>query len=1154
MAGLNLVEALIGVQQMPRAIEQARHVLAVLERRPGLDPLVLDSGHFPPAFDDFRVEWELAGWAHAGRPGEEARAKRDLLRWRLHLILGELTGNLAHHYEAALARPVLPVTQAALGQALARANQHAEAVVHERRALEGNPFDVNAARVLFQVLGAAGDGDGQRRLARDRRLLHRAAPEAVPEEPWFMRVPPVGDELASIIIPCCNQVDYTRRCLESVLGRTRQPYELVVVDNGSTDGTRSYLKEVEALAGSAGGPLRVDVIHNDANRGFPTACNEGLSGARGRYVIFLNNDTVVTEGWLDGLVRWSLYDWPKVALVGPVTNNAPAPQQVAIDYGDLDRLEAFAARQRRQFAGKALQVQRLTGFCLLARREVLEQVGGFDEGYGLGFFDDDDLGMRVRKAGFQTLVAQEVFIHHFGSRTFRGLGVDIRKALVKNHERFKAKWGAEEAARYRFAEDDNGEAQGKRQEGAGSQAGLPSADRFRPSAQPRLGAGAGDPVERPLFALVMIVKDEEKNLGPCLESVRGLFDKVVITDTGSTDRTVQLAEEFGAQVVHFPWVDDFAAARNAAQEHAGAVMSMWMDADDRLDEENRQKLGELFAKIRDLVKQEAPLPAFSMKCECQGADGEAPTVVDHVRLFPNHPDLRWEFRVHEQVLGSLRRLGIRVLETDVVIQHTGYADPPLRQRKRERDLRLLQLQEAERPGHPFTLFNMGSIASDLGRTEEALALFRRSLARSNPEDSIVRKLYAWIAHSHRRLGKPDEALAACRQGRGWYPDDLELLFQEGMARFDVRDLDGAEGCLLEALATREKGHFASVDAGLRGYKTRQNLGIIYREQGRAAEAEAQWRAALEEQPDFQPALLELGSLLLSQGRLEEAEAIIQRLEAGRQPAGGAVVLRARLLMARKDHAGARQLLEEAVARTPEQVRLWMLLSYALLQQGKDLDAAERVLRKILELDPANVEARSNLAILLHQQGRTAKGAGVQGPSLAQLYHQVCALSSDINEHCPTLCALARECRHVTEFGTRTGNSTVALLNAQPDKLVCYDLVRSPQMERLRDVAGRTELVFVQADVLQVEIEPTDMLFIDTRHDYEQLKEELRRHTGKVRRYIVLHDTTTYAERGETPGHAGLWPAVEEFMALGTFRLKWRDHHNNGLTVLEPTGG
>jgi hypothetical protein len=94
------------------------------------------------------------------------------------------------------------------------------------------------------------------------------------------------------------------------------------------------------------------------------------------------------------------------------------------------------------------------------------------------------------------------------------------------------------------------------------------------------------------------------------------------------------------------------------------------------------------------------------------------------------------------------------------------------------------------------------------------------------------------------------------------------------------------------------------------------------------------------------------------------------------------------------------------------------------------------------------------------------------------------------------------------------------------------------------------LVFHQADVLRVDIEETDLLFIDTWHVYGQLKEELRRHGGKVRKYIVVHDTTTFGQRGETEGHAGLWPAVEEFLAAGTFAIKVRYQNNNGLTVLE----
>src|SRR5262249_31763580 len=129
-------------------------------------------------------------------------------------------------------------------------------------------------------------------------------------------------------------------------------------------------------------------------------------------------------------------------------------------------------------------------------------------------------------------------------------------------------------------------------------------------------------------------------------------------------------------------------------------------------------------------------------------------------------------------------------------------------------------------------------------------------------------------------------------------------------------------------------------------------------------------------------------------------------------------------------------------------------------------------------------------------------------------------------------------------------STTALLFARPEKLVCYDRAECPEVAALATLAGETAFAFHRADVLQAEIEETDLLFIDTWHVYEQLKEELRRHAPKARQDIGLHDPTTYADEGETPGHRGLWPAVEEFLALGTFRVKERHAHNNGLTVLE----
>jgi tetratricopeptide (TPR) repeat protein len=246
--------------------------------------------------------------------------------------------------------------------------------------------------------------------------------------------------------------------------------------------------------------------------------------------------------------------------------------------------------------------------------------------------------------------------------------------------------------------------------------------------------------------------------------------------------------------------------------------------------------------------------AFVMKCLClPDGEGAGATVVDHVRLFRNHPQVRWRYRVHEQILPAIRQVGGEVRWTDVVIQHTGYRDPALRGRKLQRDLRLLHLELADQPEDPFTLFNLGSVYRELGRTDEALGCLRRSLDRSHPADSIVRKLYALIVGCHRELGQPELALAACRAGRGYYPDDAELLFAEGALLQERGDAVGAEVCLRRLLETPPGAYFASVDTGLRGYKARHLLALLCYNQGRLDEAEAQWRAALAERPDFQRA-------------------------------------------------------------------------------------------------------------------------------------------------------------------------------------------------------------------------------------------------------------------------------------------------------------
>ncbi len=114
---------------------------------------------------------------------------------------------------------------------------------------------------------------------------------------------PAHDALASIIIPCWNQLEYTRFCLPALVRHTRPPWELIVIDNGSTDGTGIYLAGVQDVA-----PVPVTVVSNAQNMGFPAAVNQGLKVARGDYLVLLNNDAVVTDGWLSQLIALAEMD------------------------------------------------------------------------------------------------------------------------------------------------------------------------------------------------------------------------------------------------------------------------------------------------------------------------------------------------------------------------------------------------------------------------------------------------------------------------------------------------------------------------------------------------------------------------------------------------------------------------------------------------------------------------------------------------------------------------------------------------------------------------------------------------------------------------------------------------------------------------------
>lgn len=236
----------------------------------------------------------------------------------------------------------------------------------------------------------------------------------------------------SIIILTYNNLTYTKLCIESIRNFTSVgSYEVIVVDNHSTDGSVEWLKE----------QTDIQLITNGENMGFPAGCNQGIQAAKKENdILLLNNDTIVTPSWLENL-QACLHSDPSIGAVGPLTDACSNLQQISVSYKDFSDLLHFAMAFNSSDSRKWEDRIRLIGFCLLIKRGVLNQVGLLDERFGKGNYEDDDYSTRVHKAGFRLQLCGDCFIHHFGSGSFSKDVASFRGHLEKNRRVFAAKWG-----------------------------------------------------------------------------------------------------------------------------------------------------------------------------------------------------------------------------------------------------------------------------------------------------------------------------------------------------------------------------------------------------------------------------------------------------------------------------------------------------------------------------------------------------------------------------------------------------------------------------------------------------------------------------------------------------------------------------------------
>jgi tetratricopeptide (TPR) repeat protein len=489
-------------------------------------------------------------------------------------------------------------------------------------------------------------------------------------------------------------------------------------------------------------------------------------------------------------------------------------------------------------------------------------------------------------------------------------------------------------------------------------------------------AARAQPAQGMTLSLCMIVKDEEAMLGRTLEAIRDHVDEVVVVDTGSQDRTVEIAESFGAKVLHHEWTGDFAEARNVSVEAATSDWIIYLDADEVLVDGDGPRLRALLGR----TWREAYYVVMT-NFVGDAEDGHAMNF-NALRMFRNRPEYRFEGRLHEQWAHNLPAyLPERLVIADVRVDHFGYLGAVRDEKgKSSRNLELLRRQAAEGDDSAFLHFNVGSEHLAVGEDESAVAEFALAWERVRGDDGQIMRLgyvpslaarYVRALHT---TGRYEEMQRISAEALDRLPGFTDLVLEQGLAARDHGDAAEAERLLRRCLEMGDAPSQYSAAIGAGTYLARLALAEIMRADGRLEEAEAEVRYCLSEHASFIGVVEPYTSVRLANGA-EPAEVAAELRTALPDMVPGARFMLAVALY----EAGAAELAEEelraVVATHPGSAPARLALSEALLSQARFADAIEVLEAVDADSQWAPVAARSiAFAALAAGDASTARAA------------------------------------------------------------------------------------------------------------------------------------------------------------------------------------
>ena len=240
--------------------------------------------------------------------------------------------------------------------------------------------------------------------------------------------------LCSIVILTHNQLEYTKLCVKSVERFMDSDYEIIFVDNASTDGTVEYLTSIVEQNDN------YSLIANRENLGYAAGNNRGINGAKGEFTLIMNNDVLLTDGSVESLIQ-VLNEDDNCALVGPRTNFVKGRQiDLEAKYSSVSEMVEYAESNSKNNKGKSSIEELLVGFCFMGRTKLLKSVGGFDEDYGIGNYEDNDLCKTLTSKGYVLKIGLDSYVHHFGHVSFDASDIDYNSLVEENRIKFENKW------------------------------------------------------------------------------------------------------------------------------------------------------------------------------------------------------------------------------------------------------------------------------------------------------------------------------------------------------------------------------------------------------------------------------------------------------------------------------------------------------------------------------------------------------------------------------------------------------------------------------------------------------------------------------------------------------------------------------------------